>query len=59
MKIGDLVAGYSDRIDGCIGIIVDKMRPLNPEYLVMWGTGRLSRHYSYEFIVVNSEREEQ
>ena len=60
MQIGDLVSGCSDRIDDCIGIIVDKARPLNlAEYLIMWGTGRLSRHYSYEFIVVNSEREDQ
>ena len=60
MKIGDLVAGYSDRIDGCIGIIVDKVRPLNlAEYLIMWGTGRLSSHYPYELIVIKSERAEQ
>jgi len=60
VKIGDLVAGRPYRIDDCIGIIVDKVRPVNlAEYLIMWGTGRLSSHYSYEFIVINSEREEQ
>jgi len=60
VKIGDLVAGYSDRIDDCIGIIVDKVRPLNlAEYLIMWGTGRLSSHYPYELIVIKSERAEQ
>ena len=59
MKVGDLVAGYSDRIDGCIGIIVDKVRPLNHLYMIMWGTGRLSSHYPYELIVIKSERAEQ
>jgi len=57
MKVGDLVAGYSDRIDGCIGIIVDIMRPLNRLYMIMWSTGRLSSHYPYELIVINNERE--
>ncbi len=59
MKVGDLVAGYSDRINGCIGIIVDKVRPLNHLYMIMWESGRLSSHYPYELIVIKSERAEQ
>ena len=59
MKVGNLVSGYSDKIDGCIGIIVDKVRPLNiAEYVIMWSTGRLSSHYPRELIIIKNEWEE-
>ena len=59
MKVGNLVSGYSDKIDGCIGIIVDKVRPLNiSEYVIMWSTGRLSSHYPRELIIIKNEWEE-
>ena len=58
MKVGNLVSGYSDKIDGCIGIIVDIIRPLNRLYMIMWCTGRLSSHYPHELIIVKNEWEE-
>jgi len=59
MKVGDLVAGYYEEIEGCIGIIVDILRPLNHLYLVMWATGRISSHYQDELLIIKSERAEQ
>ena len=56
MKVGDLVIGHSSKIDGCIGIIVDVIRPLNHLYSIMWGSGRISGHYPYEITVINRER---
>jgi len=59
MKVGNLVSGYSDKIAGCVGIIVDVIRPLNRLYMIMWSTGQLSSHYPNEFIIVKNEWEEQ
>jgi len=61
MKVGNLVSGRTNigRSHGCIGIIVDKVRPLNiAEYVIMWSTGRLSSHYPHELIIVKNEWEE-
>jgi len=60
MKVGNLVSGRTNigRSHGCIGIIVDIIRPLNRLYMIMWSTGRLSSHYPHELIIVKNEWEE-